>query len=406
MEAILDERHLQEQCCSIMKRSQKSLSLLAFLLAVVGTVWWVARKVNGPDRPPIQIGLVTTLTGPASAAGIYTRNGALLAIEQANERGGIQGRQVEALVRDDRADPDEALRVDTELIERGVVAFLGHYLSSVSTEVVPLMNEHNMLMLSLGAATGDLYGLDDSFVRITLPNNIRTPIAARDTYGRLGVRKVAVVCDLHNAAYTRSVFDIYRAEFERLGGEIATAVMFNSQEEFDASGIAEQLVEGGAEGIFLITDALHGAMLCQHVRQRSASIRIAACAWAACVPDFISTGGRAVEGVTTVVESDDASTHPPYVAFREAYQARFGQQPSQHARDAYETTNILLKTLEKTQVPERLKEVLLKQGSFDGIFGTIGVDRYGEPIRPVHIMEIREGRMDLIATVDSRRTEE
>ncbi len=145
--------------------------------------------LNSEDKEPIKIGLVTTLTGPASTAGICTRNGALLAIEQANSRGGVKGRRVEALIRDDKADPAEALRIDQELIDQGVVAFLGHYLSSVTVNVVPLMNANNMLMLSLGAATGELYALDDSFVRIMYANNIRAALAAQVTRRQLGPKR-------------------------------------------------------------------------------------------------------------------------------------------------------------------------------------------------------------------------
>lgn len=382
---------------------KKSVSCIKSVVAVLilSTVLFSSLHCSKKEDTPIKIGLVTTLTGPASTAGIFTRNGALLAIEQANAAGGVNGRQVEVLIRDDMADPEEALRVDKELINEGVVAFLGHYLSSVSVKVVPLMNDHNMLMLSLGAATGKLYGIDDSFIRVTLPNNVRTPIAARETYSRFDVHTVAIVFDLYNAAYTQSVADIYRSEFERMGGNIVRTVAFNSRDNFDAPEIAKQLIDSGAEGIFLITDALHGAILCQHLRKRNASIPIIACAWAACVPEFIHNGGLAVEGVFSVVESDDNSTNVNYLTMKKSYQKRFGHLPSLHARDAYEITNMLLKTLEKTTDSGKLKEALLKQKFFEGIYGTIGVDGNGEPIRPVYLMQIRNGRMQVIETLAS-----
>jgi branched-chain amino acid transport system substrate-binding protein len=389
-----------------MRLTRRAFVLFAFAVAAVIIVLFLVTHLHKKGKEPIKIGLVTTLTGPASTAGICTRNGALLAIEQVNERGGVNGRRVEAIVRDDKADPSRALRVDTELINEGVVAFLGHYLSSVTVKVVPLMNERSMLMLSLGAATGDLYGLDDSFVRICLSNNVRTPLAASETYQRLGVRKVAVVCDLSNAAYTLSVHDLYRAEFERQGGEVVKTVTFYSGEGFNAPVIAEDLVGSGAEGIFIISDALHGALVCQHVRKRSASIPIIACAWASVVPEFIRYGGRAVEGVLSIVECNDASITPTYLLFKQAYQDRFGQEPRLHAQNAYDAAIILLKTLEKTTDPNRLKEELLTQGEFQGVDGTIRFDRNGEPIRPVYLMQIQNGRMQVIATLNSVIVEE
>jgi branched-chain amino acid transport system substrate-binding protein len=357
--------------------------------------------LNSEDKEPIKIGLVTTLTGPASTAGICTRNGALLAIEQANSRGGVNGRRVEAIIRDDKADPAEALRIDQELIDHGVVAFLGHYLSSVTVNVVPLMNAHNMLMLSLGAATGELYALDDSFVRIMYANNIRAALAAQVTYRQLGAEKVSVVYDLSNAAYTRSAFELFRDELERLGGQVVLAATYASRETFSAPEIAAELMASKAEGIYIISDAMRAALICQHLKKQGAAMPFMVSAWASVVPEFIGYGGQAVEGVYSVVESDASSTRPEYLAFVKAYQDRFGQVPILHGQSAYDAARILLKTLEKTTDSQALKQAVLDQGVFMGVNGEIRIDSTGEPTRPVYLMQIRDGQMQVIETLNA-----
>jgi branched-chain amino acid transport system substrate-binding protein len=357
--------------------------------------------LNSEDKEPIKIGLVTTLTGPASTAGICTRNGALLAIEQANSRGGVKGRRVEALIRDDKADPAEALRIDQELIDQGVVAFLGHYLSSVTVNVVPLMNANNMLMLSLGAATGELYALDDSFVRIMYANNIRAALAAQVTRRQLGAEKVSVVYDLSNAAYTRSAFELFRDELERLGGQVVLAVTYASRETFSAPEIAAELMASKAEGIYIISDAMRAALICQHLKKQGAAMPLMVSAWASVVPEFIGYGGQAVEGVYSVVESDASSTRPEYLAFVKAYQDRFGQVPILHGQSAYDAARILLKTLEKTTDSQALKQAVLDQGVFMGVNGKIRIDSTGEPTRPVYLMQIRDGQMQVIETLNA-----
>lgn len=368
------------------------------LAAVAITV--AAIVLSRPKAEPIKIALVTTLTGPASTAGVFTRNGALFAIEETNAQGGINGRQVVALVRDDKADPAEALRIDRALIKEGVVAFLGHYLSSISVQVAPLMNEHQMPILSLGAATGVLYGLDDQFIRITLPNNMRTPIAARESYNRQGVRKVAIVYDRSNAAYTESVKTLFYSTFKQLGGEVALSLPFNSKEAFSASDLATELLQSGADGLFLVTDAMHGALICQHVRRQNAEIPISACAWACCVPDFILDGGRAVDGVISIVECDMNLQTPMYLAFKKAYQLRFGQEPSLHARDAYMMTKMLIKALEQTTDPSKIKAALLSSGGIEGFDGHIGLDAFGEPLRPAYVMQVQDGQGVILSKIE------
>jgi len=380
--------------------SNRLVKLICIITVVTAIGLFSAYHLVRKDKEPIKIGLVTTLTGPASTAGICTRNGALLAIEEVNARGGVNGRRIEAIVRDDKADPAEALRIDKELINEGVVAFLGHYLSSVSVNVVPLMNEHNMLMLSLGAATGDLYGLDDSFVRIMYANNIRAALAAQCTYQQLGARKVAVVYDLGNAAYTRSAFELFRDELERLGGQVVLAATYTAGETFNAPEVAAELINSNPEAIFIISDAMHGALICQHLKKQGATMPLMVSAWASVVPEFIGYGGQAVEGVYSIVESDASSTRPEYLTFVKAYQDRYGEAPILHGQSAYDAANIILTTLEKTTDAQSMKQAVLDQGTFMGVNGEISIDSTGEPTRPVYLMQIENGKMIVTDTLN------
>jgi len=52
---------------------------------------------------PIRIGLVSEITGPNAEAGSYTINGAKLAVEQINKKGGILGKQVELVIEDNQS---------------------------------------------------------------------------------------------------------------------------------------------------------------------------------------------------------------------------------------------------------------------------------------------------------------
>lgn len=97
---------------------------------------------GGCDRnEPIKLGFVGGLTGRNSNLGVAGREGALLAVEQANEKGGIKGRQIRLIVKNDEQNSDVALKVDKELIEEGAVAIVGHMTSSMSLAAVPLMND-------------------------------------------------------------------------------------------------------------------------------------------------------------------------------------------------------------------------------------------------------------------------
>ena len=196
-------------------------------------------------------------------------------------------------------------------------------------------------------------------------------------------------------------FELVRDELDRLGGQVVLAATYASKETFNAPEIAADLVASKAEGIYIISDAMRAALICQHLKKQGAAMPLMVSAWASVVPEFIGYGGQAVEGVYSVVESDASSTRPEYLAFVKAYQNRFGQAPILHGQSAYDAANILLKTLEKTTDSQALKQAVLEQGVFMGVNGEIRIDSTGEPTRPVYLMQIRNGQMQVIETLNA-----
>src|SRR5688500_16177513 len=85
----------------------------------------------------IRIGLAGSLSDPV---GVPMKRAAELAVEEINAAGGIQGRPLELLQRDDYADPDSAVFVATDLYEAGVSAVIGHLFSGTTLAASPVYN--------------------------------------------------------------------------------------------------------------------------------------------------------------------------------------------------------------------------------------------------------------------------
>ena len=87
------------------------------------------------SREPIRIGLAGSLSDPV---GIPMKRAAELAVEEINAKGGVQGRPLELIERDDYADPDSAVFVASDLYDAGVSAVIGHvfYVNSLCASPV------------------------------------------------------------------------------------------------------------------------------------------------------------------------------------------------------------------------------------------------------------------------------
>jgi len=100
---------------------------------------------------PIKLGLILAQTGPlADSFGIPTSEGALLAIEQINAAGGVKGRMLEAVVRDDRTQIQAAVTAFQELArDSSLVAIVGPTMSGQAMAARPIINQNTLPQLSV-----------------------------------------------------------------------------------------------------------------------------------------------------------------------------------------------------------------------------------------------------------------
>jgi branched-chain amino acid transport system substrate-binding protein len=367
---------------------------LPVLLAVI--VLAIASVGCEKKRPPIKVGFVGPLTGRLSDLGINGRNGAILAVEERNESGGINGRPVELISKDDQNNSEVALKVDKDLIEEGVVAIIGHITSSMSMKAVPFINEKKVVMISPTTSTDQLSGMDDYFFRLTPSNKTQADHLAGHAYNQMGLNSVAIVYELSNRAFSETLFRAFRARFEEMGGTIVSTESFTSGKDVRFPDLAKKLVVNHPEGIFIIAGSIDAAMLCQHIRMTGSQVPILSSAWAM-TEDFIRQGGPAVEGSTIFsVGYNNASQNKRFLEFKEKYQKRFGNAPNFSAGLAYEACLLLFMALSGNDNPQELKSNLLKQGILHGLQGDIRMDPFGDPIRKRFIGVISKGEFKVL----------
>ena len=105
----------------------------ALPLAAVGLLVACPSSGNGPVR----IGVAGSFSDPI---GLPMRQAAELAAEEINAAGGINGRRLELVARDDYADPDSAVFVAGDLYDSDVSAVVGHLFSGMTLAAAPVYN--------------------------------------------------------------------------------------------------------------------------------------------------------------------------------------------------------------------------------------------------------------------------
>jgi branched-chain amino acid transport system substrate-binding protein len=358
--------------------------LAMVLLLSVLVLQWGCR-----DKRPIYLGYAGPLTGKFADLGIAGRDGVTLAVEEVNGTGGIGGRRIELLAKDDAQDPRQARTVDKELVEAGVVAVIGHMTSVTSMAGLPVLNRAQVVMVSPTTSSNDLTGIDDYFFRVYPPNSQAAQLLSTHAFEQLGLRSVSVVYDISNGAHTLGWYRHFSGNFRRLGGRISQELPFKGGEG-DYARMAAHIKAGGAQGLFIVAGAMDTAMLCQHLRNAGSHIPVIVTEWST-TEELLRTGGAAIEGIRFFQTFDRDSNSPAYRAFRKNYQERFSRNPNFAAVHAYDATKLVFAALARDSNPKKLKATITGIARFEGLQDQIVMDRFGDPKRTPFLMVVKNG---------------
>ena len=191
---------------------------------------------GGGGSKTLKIGISFPLSGSSLASAGPARDGALLAIKEANAAGTVKGYTLEASVLDHAVngqyDAQQGAKDMTTLIsDTGVVAVIGPFNSAVAKVQIPISNEAGLLQCSPANTNPDLTKGDAgkqlraknpdkiNYVRVATTDDIQGPAVAQYAYNVLGLKNVAIIDDL--SVYGKGIADAFAAEFTKLGGTVA-----------------------------------------------------------------------------------------------------------------------------------------------------------------------------------------
>ena len=360
------------------------ISQLALCMAVCGMLASCQRQ------EPLRIGFIGGLTGRVADLGVAGRNGVQLAVEQRNAAGGVNGRPVELVVRDDEQNPETAQRVIGELISQNIELIIGPMTSSVAMAVLPQINSSKSILFSPTVTTTELLGKDDNFLRVIAATTDYASKNARYQYEKLGTRTVAALYESGNKSYTENWLNDFRSEFVRLGGKIVFVKAFVSGKETVFQPLVEELLSARADSVLIISNAVDSALICQQVRKRAPNQRIAMSEWAS-TERFTELAGTAAEGVIVSQFLDRNDTSQRYHDFISAYQARFKQAPGFAGMAGYDAALVALEAHAVRLGGESVKSAIISRKNFQGVQQLLTIDRFGDADRKTFVTAIYGG---------------
>ena len=354
-----------------------------------------AGTVGCDNREPLRIGFIAGLSGRVADLGVSGRNGALLAVEQINQAGGIHGRRIEVIVRDDRQDVETAKNAVSELLDMNLEVIIGPMTSSMAMATIALVNATPTVMVSPTVTTTDLAGRDDQFLRVIATTTAYAAKSARYQYATLRHRTAVAIYDMNNQAYTESWLRDFRRTYESLGGRILKIHRFMSGDDAAFFKATQDLLATRPEVVVIISNAVDAALICQQVRKLDPDKAIVISEWGS-TERFIELGGAATEGVHVAQFLNRNDNSDRFQTFRKAYLERFGQEPGFAGAAGYDAASVVLEAFTVRKKDQTLKQTIIEKGRFQGIQQTIAIDRFGDADRTTHLTIVKNGKYQII----------
>lgn len=138
----------------------------------------------------IKIGVNEPLTGPFAASGTYVVNGAKIAADEINAKGGVLGKKIELVIEDNKSNPTEAAAVAEKLITADKVpVIMGAWGSSLTLAVMPKLMEYKVPMVVETSSSGKITTTGNPYIfRISPPSSVEAA-AFKPIFPKLKIKK-------------------------------------------------------------------------------------------------------------------------------------------------------------------------------------------------------------------------
>lgn len=349
-------------------------------------------------KAPLLFGIVGDLPSAERVGDSGFRNGATLAVGDVNEKGGVAGRDIDLAVEDDNGDPGLVPKVDERLFAKGAVVLIGHNTSATTAAALPVVARHKRLLMGPEATSSQFAGKQDFFVRNEVREKVFAETLADYAVRTLKIHSVAAILDEKNTPYSRPFFDAFRAKMMASGG---AAELVYPYENLDVEEGARQVANAmtrGSQAVLLIANGADTQKLAMAMRKIKDTMPLLSTPWSM-PPSGANQLGPLPESLIFPCTWDPDSQAPAYLAFKKAYEGRFGIPVDYHAVHAYEAVTIVAQGLEATKGrPEDLPNAIATIGKFNGLQGPIQIDPYGDCTRQVYLLKVSGGVPRRVAT--------
>ncbi len=339
----------------------------------------------------VRIGVFMSTTGSTANFGISSVNGIKMAADEINAAGGINGKQVELLVQDDRSDASEAATIVTKFVTQDQVnAVIGEVASSRSIAAAPIAQNAKIPMLTPSSTNPEVTKKGDFIFRSCFIDPYQGAAIAQFAAKTLGAKTAAIMVDRKND-YSTGLEKVISEVFTKFGGKIvATQSYQEGDQDFNAQ--LTSLKGSNPEVIFVPGYYNDVGLIAKQARDKGITVPlIGGDGWDS--EQLYKIGGTALNGSYFTNHYSPFDTDPRVVKFVNDYKKRYNSTPDALAATAYDAANIMFDAIKRSKSlsgPD-IRDALAATNAFPGVTGTVTFNQNRDAVKPIVMIEIKDG---------------
>ncbi|HHY46912.1 MAG TPA: ABC transporter substrate-binding protein [Firmicutes bacterium] len=357
----------------------------------------LASQAFGAPQQTIKFGILAPFTGGSAPNGDATRNGALLAIEEINAKGGILGHKLELVSEDSQGAATPAVTAAQKLIyQHKVDAIIGDTQSTAVLAAEPLVAKEGVLQFALGSAEKITQVGNPWIFRVREHDKLSAICLVNYIVDQLGLKKVAM---LHSTdQFGVGGADNIAEELAKRGLKFVAREAFNTGDK-DFTGQMLKIKASGAEALIGWAFDIELALMCRQARQFLPDVRLFASATAG-QESFLKIAGESAEDLVAVVTFTANNSDPSVQDLVSKYKARFGATPQNYfVALAYDSVYLYKLAAEKAGSVEKtaVRDALRKIRGYKGSIGlTYNVTPDGQTLHELFVIQIKNNKPVII----------
>jgi branched-chain amino acid transport system substrate-binding protein len=369
-----------------------SLTAIALVLMVAVIGCQQAPKV-------LKVAVLAPLSGPVPTFGVSTRDGALLAIDEWNAKGGVLKMKVTPVVEDSQCTPDPAVNAANKVINQDKVHYIiGEVCSKASIPISEIANAAKVIQISPTSTnttvTVDKNGATKPYIfRACFIDPFQGKVGATFAVNNLKAKKAFVLSDQSND-YVKGLAEAFEATFTQLGGKVVGKENYTSTDT-DFSAILAK-VKSAKPDIVYLPDYYNVVNLAdKQAKEKGITAPfMGGDGW-----DSSDLDVKAADNGYYTNHYDASDPRPEVQGFLKAYGDKYKDNagkaivPDALAALAYDATNLLLTGIQNAGADNTDKVKAALEGiSFAAVSGKITYDAQHNPIKGAVIIHVKGGQ--------------